>query len=193
MTLAVVFSICWAPAVLAQDMTGNINVFLGAKALDEDDWEPVEDQSEFGIKLDLRSKDWPVNIAIDYLASKSDEESVLLFDPDLGTVELELEGETSELNLGVRKIWDHFPYVRPFIGGGLSFITAEAKGSALGVTISDDDSGVGIWIDGGVYWTLADHFNIGLEAAFSSAEVTLFDVDVEAGGGHFGILAGYHW
>ena len=110
----------------------------------------------------------------------------------VGTFQFKLEAETSELNIGVRKIWDQSPNVRPFIGGGLAFINAEAKGSGLGVTVSDDDTGTGIWIGGGVYWTLADHFNIGLEAKYSDAEVTIFGVDAEAGGTHFGVLVGYH-
>ena len=177
---------------ITHDWTGNLNVFLGAKVLDEDEWEPVEDQDEFGIKVDFRRQAWPVSIVIDYLSSSGDE-TELMFDPLLGTVEFDIEGETSELNLGVRKIWDQSTYIRPFIGGGISFISAEYKGTALGITVSDSDNAVGIWFGGGVYWTLADHFNIGLEAAFSTAEVTLFDLDADAGGGHFGVLAGFHW
>ncbi|MFB0532662.1 MAG: hypothetical protein ACETVU_03235 [Desulfatiglandales bacterium] len=178
--------------VICDDWTGNLNVFLGAKLLDEHEWEPVEEQDEFGIKLDLKQQGWPVSIVIDYLSSSGDE-TALMFDPLSGTVEFDIEGETSELNLGVRKIWDQFPHIRPFIGAGLSSISAEYTGTALGITVSDSDNAVGIWFGGGIYWTLADHFNIGLEAAFSTAEVTLFDVNADAGGGHFGVLAGLHW
>lgn len=163
--------------------TGNVNVLLGAKALDKDDWEPAEEQGEFGIEVDFRQKDWPVNIAIDLLGAAGE-----------GTQSgIKLESRTSELNIGVRKIWDHFPHVRPFIGGGLSFMRAEAKGSALGITVSDKDTGTGLWLGGGVYWTLGESFNIGFEFKSSSGEVTLFNTNVNAGGGHFGILAGYHW
>jgi hypothetical protein len=174
------------------DWTGNLNVFLGVKVLDEDEWDPVEEQDELGIKVDFKHQGWPVSIVIDYLSS-SGEETALMFDPQLGTVEFDIEGEISELNLGVRKIWDQSPHTRPFIGVGISYISAEYKGTALGITVSDSDNGVGIWLGGGVYWTLADHFNIGLEAGFSTADVTLFDVDADAGGGHFGVLVGFHW
>ena len=75
------------------------------------------------------------------------------------------------------------------IGGGISFINGEFSAP----WISDDDNGVGIWLGGGVYWTLAGQFNIGLEAKFSTADVTLFGVDADAGGGHFGLLIGFHW
>lgn len=160
------------------DWTGNVNFFLGAKAL-EDEWEPAEEQTEFGIEVDFRQKSWPVNIAIDLLGAAGE--------GDLGGIDF--ESKTSELNIGVRKIWDKTPHVRPFIGGGISFITGEFEGLSL----SEDDSAVGFWIGGGVYWTLGEHFNLGLELKFSSAEITIFDVDVNAGGGHFGLLIGYHW
>lgn len=172
--------------------TGNINVFLGMKYLDEDDWEPVEEQEEFGITVDFKQQGWPVSIAIGYSSSSADE-TELIYDPIWGIVPFEFEGETSELCLGVRKIWDYFPAVRPFIGGGIALISAEAKGTALGISISDDDDAAGIWIGGGIYWTLGEYFNIGFDLRWSKAEVTLLDIDVEAGGSHVGLLLGYHW
>jgi len=161
------------------DWTGNVNFFLGAKALDEDEWEPVEEQTEFGVEIDFRQQNWPVSIAIDILGA-ADDNTFAGFD---------VESKTSELNIGVRKIWDKSPIVRPFIGGGVSFITGEFE--AFGV--SEDDSAIGFWLGGGVYWTLSEHFNLGMELKVSSAEVTLFGVDANAGGGHFGLLIGYHW
>ena len=174
------------------DWTGNVNFFLGSKTLDEDDWEPLEDQAEFGIKVDFKQQSWPVSIAIDSSYS-SDDGDLLIWDSFLGFVDLDIEGNTSELSLGVRKIWDHFPIVRPFIGGGIAFISAEMEGSAFGISVSDDDTAMGIWIGGGVYWTISEHFNLGLDLRWSKAEVTLFDEDGEAGGTHFGLLIGYHW
>lgn len=174
------------------DWTGNVNFFLGSKTLDDDDWDPLEEQGEFGIKVDFKQRSWPVSIAIDYSYS-SDDDDLLIWDPFLGFVDLDVEGNTSELSFGVRKIWDHFPIVRPFIGGGIAFIGAEIEESAFGYSISDDDTAMGIWIGGGVYWTVSEHFNIGLDLKWSKAEVTLFDEDFEAGGTHFGLLIGYHW
>lgn len=160
------------------DWTGNVNFFLGAKAL-EDEWEPAEEQTEFGVEIDFRQQDWPVNIAIDIFGAYGEG----------SLIGIDFESRTSELNVGVRKIWDKSPQVRPFIGGGVSFITGEFEG----LNISDDDSSMGFWLGGGVYWALSEHFNLGLELKVSFAEVTIFDVDVDAGGGHFGLLIGYHW
>ena len=66
-------------------------MFLGAKALDEDDWEPAEEQDEGGIGVDFKQQSWPVSIAIDFLHGSGD-----------GTLwGVKCESETSELNFGV--------------------------------------------------------------------------------------------
>ena len=98
----------------AQDVwTGNINVLLGAKALDNNDWEPADEQGEFGFEIDFREKSWPVNIAIDLLGAIGEGTA---FEPFTGMF-AKLESTTSEFNIGVRKIWEQFPHVRPFIVG----------------------------------------------------------------------------
>jgi hypothetical protein len=172
--------------------TGNVNGFVGAKILDQDDWAPVDEQGEIGALIDFKQKSWPISIAIDLLSSY-DEEDVSLAVLNFGTFDANLEGNTTEFNFGVRKIWDNFSFVRPFIGGGIAFINAEVKGTALGVSVSDDDTGVGVWFDGGVYFNLTEHFNLGWDVRWSKAEVTLFNIDGEAGGWHLGMLIGYHW
>jgi len=63
-----------------------------------------------------------------------------------------------------RYLSQQFPHVRPFIGRGLSFIRAEDEVTVLGFTVSDDDAGTGIWLGGGVYWILEQHFNIDFES-----------------------------
>jgi len=172
--------------------TGNINGFFGMKYLDEDDWEPLEEQTEFSVKLDFKQQNWPVSIAIDLLGS-SDESTLLYYYPAYGYIPIEVEVKTSELCLGVRKTWDHFATVRPFIGGGLAMINADIEGEAYGLSVSDDDDAMGYWIEGGIYWTLAEHFNIGFNVRWSKAEVTIYGVEAEAGGTHGGLLLGYHW
>lgn len=173
----------------AKEWTGNANVFLGSKALDEDDWKPADEHGEFGVLIDFRKQEWPVNIAIDILHSEGDGSA---YEP-LSGLFIDMDAETTEINPGVRKIWEPGATVRPYVGGGLAFISADASLSALGITVSDNDDAVGFWINGGVYWTLGTSFNIGIDLRYSHAKVTLFDVDAEAGGGHAGLLIGYHW
>jgi len=121
------------PKAYAQEQklwSGNINVFVGTKLLDADDWEPVEDQFTLGVGLDFRPPNWPVSLALDWSYSWDEgEESVIVFDPWLGplTFNVDLEGKTMEIDPGIRYIYEKLPYVRPFIGAGLAVIWAEAR------------------------------------------------------------------
>lgn len=163
--------------------TGNVNFFLGGKSLDENDWEPVDQHAEFGVLVDFKQQDWPVSIALDFLGSVE----------EATQSGINYEGTTSEFDVGVRKIWGaEGTKIRPYIGGGLAFVSAEFKGTAF-TTVSDDDNGTGIWLNGGVYWTLNQSFNIGLDLRYSQADVTLFGVDGDAGGTHAGLILGIHW
>ena len=177
-----------APASAQESLTGNVNLFLGGKALDEDDWAPVEDQGEAAIEFDFRPRPWPINMVLGIRKSSDDGTA---FDPIFGSADV--EGETSEFNLGIRKIWEELPYIRPFIGGGLALVDAEYKASFSFGSASDSDSALGLWLGGGVYWTVADHLNLGVDLRFSGADVTLFGVDGKAGGRHLGVLLGYHF
>lgn len=166
--------------------TGNINFLLGSKSLDEDDWEPVEDHGAFGLLIDFKKKTWPISIAIDNIGSAAEE--------DEGSNEI--NGSTSELDIGIRKIWEPAGRkIRPFVGGGLALISAElsSKDTNTFVKIEDDDVGAGLWFESGVYWTVTPHFNIGLDLRVSVAEVELFNEDVEVGGATLGLLLGYHF
>jgi len=157
------------------EMEYDVNFILGVKMLEEDDWAPVEDQSEFAVSSTFGGVDWPVHIALDLVASADDNE-------DFG---FKIEGSTLELDVGARKIWGK--KTRPFIGGGLALINGEFEA----FTLSDDDDALGAWLDAGVFWRLGRRFNIGIEARISWAEITLFGMDGEAGGEHIGLILGF--
>ena len=171
--------------------TGNVNVFIGVKALDEGDWEPVDMHDQIGVLADFRKKSWPISVAVDFLVSWDDQGAISL--PGIGTVGLEAEAKTRELDLGVRKIWDYSPNMHPYFGGGIGLVWAELEGRTTGNRVSDDDTGIGLWIGAGIYWTLYNHFNLGADFRWSKAEVTLHGVDQDAGGYHAGVSLGYHW
>lgn len=183
LTALIVCILC--PLTASGQWTGDAKLFFGAKMLDKDDWEPVEEHAELGLMFDFGQEQWPFNIAIDVLGSVADDtENIYGYYYDY-------EVETSELNLGIRKAWGDV--LRPYLGGGIAFITAKYETSALGVKISEDDNGVGYWINGGLMLTLANTFDLGLDLRYSDADVTLLGYDVEAGGTHAGIFLGLHW
>lgn len=111
----------------AADWTGNINAFLGQRLLDESLLEDakVDEQDQFAVLIDFRPSAWPINFAIDILRSEADESA---FDPFTG-LSASIELEFTEVQLGVRKLWDRSRTVRPYIGGGLSYVTADISAS----------------------------------------------------------------
>ncbi|HQP29869.1 MAG TPA: hypothetical protein PLB81_00965 [Deltaproteobacteria bacterium] len=168
--------------------TGNLNFILGAKFLDEDDWDPVEDQAALGIGADFRARSWPVNLAVGLRASTLEDDDVVM----QGVVSA-WEGSTKELRLGLNKIWEPTAALRPFIGGGLAAVSAELEREALGIRERDHDTGTGLWLSGGVYWTFGADINLGFEVGYSQARMTLFGAKGEAGGTHAAVLMGSHW
>lgn len=172
--------------------TGNVNLFLGVKFLNEDNWEPVDRPIEGGLLLDFRPKRWWVGFALDFLYAR-DEDDVDVMDLGIGRYSVGVESRTMELDLGLRKVWESPKYIRPFIGGGLAIINGRMKSEALGASTSDEATGFGGWLDAGLYVTLSGRFNIGIEGRWSKAEVDLFDRQARVGGWHIGAMAGVHW
>src|SRR5262249_4749216 len=56
------------------DAEGHVNFFLGEKAMNSDDWDPVDKQGEFGAVMSFGGSDWPVLIAADVLTSGQEED-----------------------------------------------------------------------------------------------------------------------
>lgn len=171
-------------AAHAGDWTGNVSGYLGHKSLDDKDWPQLDSQFAVGVLFDIKHNSWPVSIAADIIGSGDVHENGSQKD----------EGYTVETHLGIRKIFEFPSYsIKPYLGGGIAFVNAELKDKDGATTLSEDDSAVGAWVGGGMYVGLSSHFNLGLDVRYSKAEVTLFNVDREAGGLHAGITAGYHW
>lgn len=170
----------------ADGWKGDANILIAGKSLDGGDWGPTDRQGELGVITNWQGPQWPVAIAADFLAAGSDES----IGRDGFT---EQRGRTRELDLGARKIFRPDPRLRPFVGGGLDLASAEIERIGPEGRISDEDHGVGLWVDGGVFWTLSEAFNLGVDARISAAQVHLFGLDRNAGGFHLGLMGGYHW
>jgi hypothetical protein len=181
----------FTPAV-AGDPDGHVNFFLGQKALDSD-WDPVDQQPEFGAIMSFGKSDWPVFIAVDVMTSAEEKE---FFDDTFG--QATFTGGTYELAFGARKIWK-MGSTHPYVGGGIAVIGATAEVDLGFVDVDADDSAIGPWVSGGVFWRLGNRFNLGFDLRYSSAEVDLdfgsgiVSQDVSAGGLHYGLLVGFGW
>ncbi len=158
---------------------GEVNFFLGQKMLDDGDWKPFEDQTEFGAAFTFGG-DWPVSLAVDILVSEDDS--------SISYYGYTVTGRTTELNVGVRKMFGERK-VQPYVGGGLAFIDAEI--SAGGGGLSDSD--IGLWANAGLLFRIGKRFNLGIDVRYSDAEVTIAGFDIDAGGTHYGALIGFRW
>ncbi len=185
------FSLFYSGMASAASWTGNFNAFLGGKALDDNDWF-ADEQAEVGARLDFRQTHWPLSIAADVNFSEGDFNGNVFF-PGLGVSAYREDVETCEFNLGVRKYWDSVSNMHPFVGGGLAYARVDATGDIIGGQhFSDRGDGIGIWLNGGILWTL-NALNIGVDLRYTQVEVNMHAGDFEGGGGHAGILLGYHW
>ncbi|HEX6851045.1 MAG TPA: hypothetical protein VF139_06525 [Candidatus Polarisedimenticolaceae bacterium] len=196
--LARALLLLWTAALLgtsasAADPRGNANLFLGRKVLDSGDWQSVDRQDELGVLLSLGRADWPVFIAVDLLAA-TDEGDI---DNDFRGPAT-LDARTYEAAFGVRKIWAPGS-THPYVGAGIVWVTAKVDLTSFGETFDANDSALGPWVGGGVFWRLGRRINLGIDARWSAAEVFLdygrgLGADkLKAGGLHGGITLGAGW
>ena len=168
--------------------TGHLNYIFGYKKLNND-WEPAEDQIEFGlVDVDLRRVNWQVSIVGQLLLTYASDI------PDEPGFRGDYSG-TYEFNVGVRKVWGDLPRLHPFLGGGFSILggsTTEDLGNQWYYQ-EENDSDFGYWVGGGFYWVLTERLHTGINAQYTWGEIKLFDKDLNAGGIHLNIIIGYHW
>ena len=179
-------------------LTGNINVGAGLKFLEPawNDVAGVSDETGFRLATDLRMRKWPINIALDFTFAFAPEvyQDFRSDDPakDRGLAKQAIR--TYEICAGVRKIFDFRLYsVRPFFGGGLGYVYTKWDLES-DVFESHPGSGFpGIWLNGGVYWELDRHFNVGIDWMYSWAKISFFNQTLNNGGQHLNMLLGYHF
>ena len=162
-----------APAVakVADAPANRLTIYLGRRSLDDDDfWTPVEDQAVFAVEFAHEPEGSSIGWEIG-LAGSAD---------DANVAGINVEGTTGELYGGVVKSFQSpGSKLRPYIGGGLSYITAEVE--ALGASV--DDSSIAAYVHGGaaVHLTEALFLGVDLRLLFGS-DITLpgfVDSDVD--------------
>ncbi len=171
--------------------TANLNAGAGIKFLDQSAWSDFgfTDETEFRLMFDFRKKPWPINIALDFTFDQAPD--VMRVSDSVGNYTQKFF--TFEMSVGVRKIVDFKLYnVRPFFGGGFNRITTQEELTGAQINETYRDGKIGVWLNGGVYWELDRHFNIGLETMWSWARIDYFG-NGSHGGNHFDMVLGYHF
>ena len=152
-----VFILCIAgmPALAG----GDVQLLFGKKGSSESRFDSTDakDQAVTGVMLNLDFEK-PVVFAVDLLFSSEDgTRTVGVADPLVFVTDV----ATTELDLGVRKLFNADRKVQPYVGAGLAWIeldVLQTVSGSLGVpgseftdTILDDnDSAFGFWADAGV-------------------------------------------
>lgn len=187
-SVVLVLGILASGIVQANGWTGNINGYIGSKSLDGD-WGKFDSQNEFGIITDFGHQSWPFLIAIDLFVSASDNHNEKKSNGDY-----HVDAATSEVMIGIRRYFDLNYRLSPYVGGGITsgYGYREIKQSD-GTYKDEDDDGYGPWVGTGVVWRPWTHFNVGFDVRYSDFDVDLFGKNLEAGGLHAGLNAGFHW
>ncbi len=178
--LVMLVAVCaFSPALAGE----NVNFVLGLRSLDND-FEPVEDQTAIGGTFDWSVSDWPINLEAGLHYSTEDDE--------ISGTDIDVEVSILELNFGVNKTWDvgGGKNIHPFVGGGLTLFTAtvEVEGD------DEDDTSLGLYGHGGIFWRLGESFNIGVEGRIvRGAEVDFGDESSDGEYFQTSLILGWGW
>ena len=181
-----VLALAVAPAFAA----GNANFLLGTRGLDEDQWDPVDQQGVFGVTVDFGAADWPVHMETGVYGSADDD---TIDDTILGPVDVTVS--VGEVFFGVNKTWGASKNIKPFVGAGLASVVADVElDSALFGDDSEDDQSLGFYAHGGVFFRLGSRFNIGVDGRFlGGTDITLGGEDTDVDYLQLGLVLGFGW
>ncbi len=164
----------------------NLSGFLGHKKLKQSDWPGVDSQASFGLLFNAKKASWPFSLAVDYISSEE------AFDINIGS--LNVTSQSSELHLGIRKIFNSTKSsFNPYVGGGIAHINGKIKQRDVNGNSEDDNNQIGFWLGTGVYYQFNSNMLLGLDLRYSDANGKVFNVERELGGFHSGITIGYSW
>ena len=174
----VLFTLFVSFCAAAEAPPSRVSTFIGTKNISDNTWEPFDSQFEFGVAADVNIANLPVNFYVGMNASIDKRDSG------------DDEGKTVEKLFGISK---HFPIggspFNTYVMGGVAHIEGELTKSG----VTQKDSAVGYFVGGGIVWNFTQHFDIGFETRYSQAEIKFDDKDVDVGGTHLGVTAGFNW
>jgi hypothetical protein len=160
-----------------------INAFGGVRSLENDDFDDVDDATVLGGELLLGLTYSGLGIEGGYAHAKAD--GGPLFS---GTGSSDVE--TEELYVGLRETWNTDAVFQPYIGGGVSWLDANAEASS---GFDDSDNSVAGYARAGLGWQFSSiQFGVDGRAMFGSDfEIDDEDTDLD----YFQLLAfvGFSW
>ena len=146
-----------------------ISIMGGSRSLDDDvAWDEIDQPAVFG--LESASLGDPLGLEVG-----------LSFATDDTTVSgVDVTNSFLETWVGGRATFGDGPLL-PYVGAGLSLVLARVEGESGGTSVSDDDTGVGLYLHAGVLYLIGGRFFVGVDARIlTGASVELFGIDTDA-------------
>ncbi len=147
-----------APALVRQRSVGverqNLNLIIGEKKLSDSAWDPNDGQQVYGLLFDYYRVDEFLGLDAGLMYSTDDSEMGI--------------GQTTELFIGARKTFAFEEIYHPYVALGVTYVWATngADAGPIGLpnfVVADQGESAGFYLRGGIYATLAEHFNVGLD------------------------------
>lgn len=159
----------------------HVTVYVGGRALDEGDYDPVDKQGVLAVEYAHERRDDPIGFEVGVAGSDDEDESG----------GLKVEGTTSEIYGGIRKTFGDGE-VHPYLGGGVALIRSEVEVRSGGSHASDDDASGALYVHGGVGFDVTPTFLLGLDLRFLfGSDLELGGVDTDADYGQLAIFASF--
>ncbi|MEM6675575.1 MAG: outer membrane beta-barrel protein [Planctomycetota bacterium] len=153
--------------------TGRVSFLLGARELDEA-FEPAEDPAVFGMEFNTVKQGGGLGFETGFLIGYDEADDIALGGGDVG----DLETAQAELYAGLRLELGEGP-IRPYIGGGGTWVSTETTVRIGALRASEDDSDFGAYAHAGIQADLTDNFFVGIDYRQT------FDIDYEVDGEEF--------
>ncbi|HKY31834.1 MAG TPA: hypothetical protein VJV23_04800 [Candidatus Polarisedimenticolia bacterium] len=172
---------------------GHVRLLGGLRELAGGVWDPVEEQGLQGIEaaFSLGSSPWRLTAGL----SRSEDKKHTLTPAPVFTVTF--EGKSSELSVGLARLWRAAARLRPYAGGGLSLGTASFTASDndfAGGRIEDRDQFAALYGAGGLLWFFDDHLHVGAELRLSGgSRIGLLEGGGRANGSSAALSVGWGW
>ena len=132
----------------------------GVRQLDEDDWEPLENQTLIGVEGVVLDRDTGLGGELGFDYSWDDDDAIAFGLP------FEFEGEVWTLYGGLRQTFFVGERLQPYVAFGAALARAEIEASTGGASASDDDTTVGLYVRGGADVFVTDTFFLGVDLRY---------------------------
>lgn len=165
-----------APAV---PIDKRVSLYVGVRSLDEDDYEPIEDQATFGLEFSddrrgSRMLGWEIGF--------------MLSGDDRSAGGADVEGTTAEVYGGLHESFGTGT-VRPYLGGGVSFIASKVDIAGVG---EDTDSSYALYMHGGVAFDVNSSLLLGIDfRLLFGSDMDIAGVETDADYGQAAVFLGF--